>query len=29
MLFGIELNLQTSYYDFVLAKYALEKFTNK
>ncbi len=29
MLFSIELSLQTSYYDFVLAKYALEKFTNK
>ena len=29
MLFGSELNLQTSYYDFVLAKYTLEKYTNK
>jgi len=29
MLFGSELNLQTSYYDFVLAKYALEKYTNQ
>ncbi len=29
MLFGSELNLQASYYDFVLAKYTLEKYTNK
>jgi len=29
MLFGSELNQQISYYDFVLAKYTLEKYTNK
>ncbi|MBN2017592.1 MAG: TolC family protein [Candidatus Cloacimonetes bacterium] len=29
MLYSIELGLQTSYYDFVRAKYALEKYTNK
>ncbi len=29
MLFASELNVQTSYYDYILAKYALEKYTNK
>lgn len=29
MLYSIELGLQTSYYDFVRAKFALEKYTNK
>jgi len=29
MLYGSELNVQTSYYDYILAKYALNKYTNK